>query len=190
VDGLFLHEREVDALRRRAEQARNEGIDAVFLGDGPLGDAIVLAGGLAAAVPDLLFGVRVTFGPEPHRHPTILARDMTTLDHVCGGRAILAFMGPFDAAVAEAIRLCRAMWSEGIAVSDGPYYPVVGAINRPLPKTPGGPPIALDLTDGVLPGPALAPALLAACDLVLLPADAAPPEGLPTGVDLCRIRGA
>jgi alkanesulfonate monooxygenase SsuD/methylene tetrahydromethanopterin reductase-like flavin-dependent oxidoreductase (luciferase family) len=186
VDGLFLNELDVDALRAEAEHARNDGVGVVFLADGPLGDPIVLAGGLAAAIPDLRFGVLVTLGPQPHRHPTILARDMTTLDHVCGGRAMLAFMSPFNAAVAEAIALCRAMWSQGVAVSDGPYYPVVGAINQPLPKTPGGPPIALDLTDGSLPEPGL----LAACDLVLVPGDAAPPEGRPPGIDVCRIRNA
>jgi alkanesulfonate monooxygenase SsuD/methylene tetrahydromethanopterin reductase-like flavin-dependent oxidoreductase (luciferase family) len=186
VDGRFVNGLDIDDLRARAEQARHDGADAVFLADGPLGDPIVLAGGLAAAIPGLRIGVRVTFGAQPHRHPTILARDMTTLDHVCGGRSILAFMSPFDGAVAEAIALCRAMWSQGIAVSDGPYYPVVGAINHPLPKTPGGPPIALDLTDGDGSPPELE--LLAACDLVLVPAEAAPPEGLPPGVDVCRIR--
>jgi len=173
------------ALYARAEQARLAGVDAVFLADGPLGDAIVLAGGLAAATPDILFGVRTALGQQPHRHPTVLARDLTTLDLVTGGRALLAFTSPFSAAVGEAIALCRDMWHDGIGVSDGPHYPVVGAINRPLPKRPGGPPIALDLTDGAVPDEAL----LGACDLVLVPAGAAQPASLPAGVDVCWIRG-
>ena len=37
---------------------------------------------------------------------------------------------------------------KGVAVGEGPHYPVAGAINRPLPQRAGGPPIALDLTDG------------------------------------------
>jgi alkanesulfonate monooxygenase SsuD/methylene tetrahydromethanopterin reductase-like flavin-dependent oxidoreductase (luciferase family) len=189
VEGLFLNDLDVDALQARAEQARNDGVDVVFLADSPLGDAIVLAAGLAAGLAaagpsELLFGVRISLGPQPHRHPTILGREMTTLDHVSGGRSILAFTSPFTPAVGEAITLCRDMWRKGIAVSDGPHFPVVGAINRPLPKSPGGPPIALDLTDGAV----AEPALLGACDLVLLPAGAASPDSLPPSIEVCWIQ--
>ena len=98
-------------------------------------------------VPDVLLGVRIDLGAEPHRHPTVLAREMTTFDRVSGGRAVLAFTGPFTEATVEAVALCRAMWTDGVAVGTGPHYPVAGAINRPLPERPGGPPIALDLTE-------------------------------------------
>jgi alkanesulfonate monooxygenase SsuD/methylene tetrahydromethanopterin reductase-like flavin-dependent oxidoreductase (luciferase family) len=188
VEGLFLDAPDVDALLSRALQAGREGVDAVFLTDGQLGDAIGLAAGLAAGLttdtPDLLIGVRIFLGPQPHRHPTILGREMTTLDHVSGGRAVLAFTSPFTPAVGEAITICRDMWSKGIAVSNGPHFPVVGAINRPPPKTPGGSPIALDLTDGELPEPGL----LTACDLVLLVVGASTPPALPSGVGVCWIR--
>jgi alkanesulfonate monooxygenase SsuD/methylene tetrahydromethanopterin reductase-like flavin-dependent oxidoreductase (luciferase family) len=192
VEGLFLDAPDIDALFAGAEQARREGVDAVFVTDGPLGDAIVLAAGLvaglatrsAAATPDLLVGVRTSFGPQPHRHPTILAREMTTLDHVTGGRVLLALGGPFTDATFEAIVLCREMWSLGIGVSEGPHFPVVGAINRPLPKRQGGPLLALDLTGGWEPDLAH----LGACDLVLVPARGAPPDALPPGVVVCRIQ--
>jgi alkanesulfonate monooxygenase SsuD/methylene tetrahydromethanopterin reductase-like flavin-dependent oxidoreductase (luciferase family) len=188
VKGIFLHDLELDALRASAERAHTRGVDAVFLADGPLGDAIVLAAGLAAALtpagtPDLLLGVRYSLGPPPHRHPTVLAREMTTLDHVTGGRVLVAFMGPFTDATSEAIVLCREMWSMGIGVSEGPYFPVVGAINRPLPRTKGGPPLALDLTDGSVPDEGH----LRACDLVLVPVGATPPEALPPGVEVCWV---
>ena len=117
----------------------------------------MLAAGLAATVaaPDLFFGIRQSLGPVPHRHPTVLAREMTTLDHVTGGRAMLAFAGPFTHTVSEAtieaVALCRDMWREGIGVGRGPRYPAAGAVNRPLPQRAGGPPIALDLTDGPAP---------------------------------------
>ena len=185
VEGLFLNAPDLETIP--------SGVDAVFLADGPLGDPIVLAAGLAARLgdrtPDLLFGVRITLGPQPHRHPTIVAREMTTLDLVTGGRTVLAFMGPFDRAnaeaVSEAISLCRDMWSEGVGVSEGPGYPVVGAINRPLPKRPGGPLVALDLTGGsALP---LEEALLGLCDLVLVRAGADPSADV-TAVEVCRIR--
>jgi alkanesulfonate monooxygenase SsuD/methylene tetrahydromethanopterin reductase-like flavin-dependent oxidoreductase (luciferase family) len=187
VEGRFLGEDDVAGLVAAVEQAGRDGVDAVFLTDGVLGDAIVLAAGLARSAGDTLVGVRIGLGSAPHRHPTVLAREMTTLDLVSGGRSILAFMAPFSEATAEAITLCKAMWRDGIASSDGPHYPAVGAINRPLPSRPGGPPIALDLTAGPVPPPAL----LALCDLVLVPADgAAPPEPLPPGLDVCQIHRA
>jgi hypothetical protein len=152
---------------------------------GPLGDAITLAAGVSATTPSILLGIRTNLGAEPHRHPTVLARDMTSLDLVTNGRALLAFTPPFSQAVVEAIDLCRAMWQEGVAASEGPHYPVAGAINRPRPLQEGGPRIALDLTDGA----PVDPALMEAADLLLVPADAStPPPGRPPGVDLCRIR--
>ncbi len=187
VEGLFLNAPDPASVP--------SDVDAVFLADGPQGDAIVLAAGLAARLadqrPELLVGVRLSLAPQPHRHPTIVAREMTTLDHVTGGRTILAFMGPFDeanaAAVSEAITLCRNMWSDGVGVSEGPRYPVVGAINRPLPKRPGGPFIALDLT--ATSGPLPAEGLLSRCDLALVRTDTALPDGLAPGVEVCWIRG-
>jgi alkanesulfonate monooxygenase SsuD/methylene tetrahydromethanopterin reductase-like flavin-dependent oxidoreductase (luciferase family) len=180
VEGVFLDEPDLGALRITAVRAEERGMDAVFLRDGPLGDAIVLAAGLSSASGAVLLGVRVRLSTQPHRHPTVLAREMTTLDHVCNGRSVLAFRGPFTAAVAEAIALCRDMWRNGVAASDGPYYPVAGAINRPRPRRSG---VALDLTDGAV----AAPSLLAACDLVLVPAGAAPPASLPPGTEVCQI---
>ena len=183
VEGLFLDEPDVAALRAATEQAERDGVAAVFLTDGPLGDAVVLAAGLGAWSEGLLLGVRISLEDQPHRHPALLAREMTAFDDVCGGRAALVFRGPFTEGTTEAIALCRAMWRTGVAVSDGPHYPVAGAINNPRPERPGGPPIAVDLTDGS----AAAPALLALCDLVLVPAGAAAPELLPPGTDVCQI---
>ena len=190
VEGLFLAEPDIGALRHRAERASRAGVGVLFLRDGPLGDAIVLASAVASWVPGILLGVRIDLGSEPHRHPTVLAREMTTFDRVSDGRAVLAFTGPFNEATAEAASLCRQMWTNGVAVGAGPHYPVAGAINRPLPARAGGPPIALDLTDGAVPPPAAATGLLALCDLVLVPAGAASPDGLPPGVDVCEIRSA
>jgi alkanesulfonate monooxygenase SsuD/methylene tetrahydromethanopterin reductase-like flavin-dependent oxidoreductase (luciferase family) len=187
VKGRFLGGKDIGALRAAAERAGRDGIDVLFLRDGPLGDAIVLASAVGSWVPGILLGVRMDQETGPHRHPTLLAREMTTFDRVSGGRAVLAFTGPFSEATAEAATLCREMWTNGVAVGAGPRYPVAGAINRPLPERAGGPPIALDLTehDGAAPGPSTG--LLALCDLVLVLAGAAPPVTLPPGVDLCEI---
>jgi alkanesulfonate monooxygenase SsuD/methylene tetrahydromethanopterin reductase-like flavin-dependent oxidoreductase (luciferase family) len=182
VNGRFLHETSVDALRVATEQARREGLDIVFLEDGPLGDAITLAAALGALTDGILLGVR----GGVRRHPAMVAREMTTLDLVSRGRAVLAFVGPFSGATAEAIGLCRGMWREGIGIGVGPHYPVPGAVNRPGPFRAGGPPVALDATDGLT----VPTELLALCDMVLVPAGSAPPAALPHGVDVCQIQGA
>jgi Luciferase-like monooxygenase len=183
VEGLFLDEPAVPALRASAARSDAAGVDVVFLADGPLGDAVVLAAALGVWTTRALLGVRVSLGSQPHRHPAVLAREMTTLDIVVGARSVLAFMVPYTDAVSEAIVLCKKMWSDGVAVGMGPLYPVAGAVNRPGPRRPGGPPIALDLTTGVVPPPSL----IDLCDLVLLPGDRPPPVDLPLGVEVCRI---
>jgi alkanesulfonate monooxygenase SsuD/methylene tetrahydromethanopterin reductase-like flavin-dependent oxidoreductase (luciferase family) len=139
----------------------------VFLGEGPLGDPIVLLAGLSASVPTALLGVRLRLAPEG-RHPAMIAREVTSLDLVCGGRSIACFVPPFDDRLAEAIALCRAMWRDGTATSDGPDFPVLDAVNRPRPAGPDSPRVALDLTGGEeLPG-----AFEAMADLLLRPTDA------------------
>ena len=48
VEGLFLDEPALPALRAAAVRSDGAGVDAVFLADGPLGDAVVLAAALGA----------------------------------------------------------------------------------------------------------------------------------------------
>lgn len=167
VEGRFLQAADVSGLWAAAAQAEGEGAGAIFLADGPLGDAITLAGGMGVRHRSVLLGVLVALNPTRQRHPTMLAREMTTLDHVCAGRSVLAFTPPFGDAVAEAARLCRAMWDHGTAASDGPHYVVPGAVNQPRPPGEGSPRLALDLTDGS-PAP---PELVELADLLLTPTD-------------------
>jgi alkanesulfonate monooxygenase SsuD/methylene tetrahydromethanopterin reductase-like flavin-dependent oxidoreductase (luciferase family) len=166
VEGRFLKAGDVSELRSAFLQARDEGADAIFLSEGPLGDPIVLAAALGSAGATLL-GVRIGLTSPPQRHPALLAREMTSLDHVCGGRSILAFLPPHDEATAEAARLCRAMWRNGTAQSDGPRYPVAGAINLPMPPSDQSPRLALDLTDGA----SAPPELVELVDFLLVPGE-------------------
>jgi alkanesulfonate monooxygenase SsuD/methylene tetrahydromethanopterin reductase-like flavin-dependent oxidoreductase (luciferase family) len=183
VEGRLLNEPTIPALRAAAHRAQAEGLAAVFLADGPLGDPIVLAAALCSPGSDMLWGIRTDLTAQPHRHPTLLAREMTTLDLVTGGCALLAYRPPFTEAMAEAIALSRGMWRDGIAASDGPYYPVAGAINRPRPQRGDGPPIALDLTEGAT----IDPAFLALADILLVQegADLSPMDR--PGIDVCQI---
>jgi hypothetical protein len=147
VEGRFLQADDVAGLRAQAARAQEAGAGAIFLGEGPLGDPIVLAAGLSPSVPDVLLGARLALAPDG-RHPAMLARELTSLDLVCGGRSVLCFTPPFDDRLAEAIALCH-------------------ALNLPLPAGAGSPLIALDLTGGdELPG-----LLAGAADLLLHPTD-------------------
>jgi alkanesulfonate monooxygenase SsuD/methylene tetrahydromethanopterin reductase-like flavin-dependent oxidoreductase (luciferase family) len=159
----------VDGLRAEAAQAAAEGAAGVFLRGGVLGDPIVLAAGVASLVPDLLVGVRTALG-EDERHPALLARDVTSLDLVCGGRSVLCFGPPFTEALAEAVALCRALWHAGEVVSDGPHFPVRAAANRARPAGARGPLIAFDLTSG----DTLPDNLTSSADLVLRPKPGGP----------------
>ncbi len=162
MDGRFLQADDVAGLRAQAERAQAEGADVVFVSRGPLGDPIVLAAGLIPSIPRMLVGVRLGLS-EDGRHPALVAREVTSLDLVCGGRSVLCFTPPFNDRLAEAITLCRAMWREGEADSEGPHFPVRAAVNRPRPAHEHGPLIALDLTeDEQLP-----PFLSGAADLVV-----------------------
>ncbi len=140
-----LRAQDVGALRAEAIRAEQEGTEAVMVGEGPLGDPFVLMASLSDAVPSLLLGVHVVLG-DGGRHPALLAREATSLDLVCGGRTLLCFAPPFGGGLGEAIGLCRALWRDGTATSEGPVFPVAGAINRPRPASARSPLLALDLT--------------------------------------------
>ncbi|HEY6429082.1 MAG TPA: hypothetical protein VIX84_17820 [Acidimicrobiales bacterium] len=171
MEGHFLHADDLDRLRTAATRAQAEGAGALFFGPGPLGDPFVLAAGLSSAVTKPLLGVRVRLSTA-ERHPALLAREATSLDHVCGSRTVLTFLPPFTDATGEAIALCRALWRDGIAEHGGAEFVVQGAVNRPRPPREGSPLIALDLTGsmGEKGAPAAAPSGIAdAADLILLP---------------------
>ena len=151
-----------------AGAAEAAGAGALIVREGPAGDPLVLAGALASAVSESLLGVCVGLdgGAEgERRHPTVLARDMTTLDLLCNGRSLLCFAPPFGPAHLEAVVLCREMWRTGWAESAGPVFPVPGVLNRPRPSGPSSPRLALDLTGGE----EVAPELVETVDYVLLP---------------------
>ena len=141
----FLQAEDLESLRAEAVKAKAEGAGAILVGPGPLGDPFVLLAALSNAVEGLWLAARVVLG-EDGRHPTLLAREATSLDLVDGGRTVLCLGPPFGDGLDEAIAICRAMWREGTATNEGPVYPVADALNRPGPEGEGSPLIALDLT--------------------------------------------
>jgi hypothetical protein len=148
VEGRFLSESTLDGLRSAARVARDDGLDAVFVGDSPLGDAITLAAALCTWSPDLLIGVRLTYGGAG-RQPSLVAREMSTLDQLAPGRTLATLAAPFADDVVDVLALWRTLWV-------------------------GGPRIALDLTADHTPSPAL----LALADLALVAPTGVHPAGI------------
>jgi alkanesulfonate monooxygenase SsuD/methylene tetrahydromethanopterin reductase-like flavin-dependent oxidoreductase (luciferase family) len=100
------------------------------------------------------------------RHPVVLAKAATVLDHATEGRFILGLgagwlepeHGPFGIPLppigeridrlVSAVDVLEALFSPQAAEAPGvtrpdPFYPLTGAVNVPAPRTPGGPPIYL-----------------------------------------------
>ncbi len=100
------------------------------------------------------------------RHPSVLAKAATVLDHATGGRFILGLGAgwhegehvPFGIPLPpmperfdqfeSAVHVLRALWSEAATTPPGvtrpdPFYPLTEATNEPPPLTPGGPPLWL-----------------------------------------------
>ena len=138
--------------------------DAVVPRAGASLEALTTLAALAHRVAGKWLGVAVL--SATFRHPAVLAKQLTVLDHVTGGRLIvglgagwhepehLPFGIPFPP-IAErfdrfesALGVIRALFSDearslpGVTRPD-PFVPLIGATNQPGPLTPGGPPIWL-----------------------------------------------
>ena len=158
-----------DEVVAKAIAAEETGFDSVWVMDHfyqlpPLGgpslpmlDSYTLLGGLAARTDRVRLGTMVT--GVTYRNPAHLAKIVTTLDVISGGRAILgigaAWYDPeheglgFDfppagerlSRLEEALQICRAMFTEDAPSFDGTYYRIHEARNIPRPVQPGGPTI-------------------------------------------------
>jgi len=161
--GLF------EAVAAMAVAAERSGFDSVWVMDhfyqlallGEPGDRMLesytLLGALAARTSTARLGTLVT--GVTYRNPAILAKQVTALDVISRGRAVLgigaawfdvehAAMGvPFPPVgermdrLEEALQICRAMFRDERPTFTGRYYRVEDAINHPPPVQPGGPPI-------------------------------------------------
>jgi alkanesulfonate monooxygenase SsuD/methylene tetrahydromethanopterin reductase-like flavin-dependent oxidoreductase (luciferase family) len=131
---------------------------------GPSLEAVTTMATLAHRVPGRWVGHAVL--SATFRHPAVLAKAATVLDHATGGRFIVGLgagwhegeHGPFGIPLPpmperfdrfeSTVHVLRALWSETAATPPGvtrpdPYYPLRDATNEPGPRTPGGPPLWL-----------------------------------------------
>jgi F420-dependent oxidoreductase-like protein len=164
-DALF------DAVSELVRTAEGAGFDSAWVMDHfyqlpalggpsqPMLESYTLLGGLAARTTSIRLGTLVT--GVTYRNPALLAKIVTTLDVLSGGRAILgigaawhdvehqALGADFPPAgerldrLEEAVQICRAMFTEEHPSFDGRYYRISDARNLPRPIQPGGPPILI-----------------------------------------------
>jgi alkanesulfonate monooxygenase SsuD/methylene tetrahydromethanopterin reductase-like flavin-dependent oxidoreductase (luciferase family) len=127
-------------------------------------ESLTSAAALAHLVPNAWVGIAVV--AATFRHPAVLAKAATVLDHATRGRFILGIgagwhVGEHEAfgidlpplperydRFESALRVLTAMFSPEAATDEGvdlddPSVPLRGATNLPSPTRPGGPPIWL-----------------------------------------------
>jgi len=94
-----------------------------------------------------------------YRHPGLLAKTVTTLDVISGGRAILGLGAAWNESehrgygfdfprvgermdrLDEALAICRRMFTEERPTFEGRFFRIEAALNQPRPVQAGGPPI-------------------------------------------------
>jgi F420-dependent oxidoreductase-like protein len=126
----------------------------------PMLEAYALLGALAALTSSVRLGALVT--GVTYRHPAVLAKQVTTLDVISGGRMVLglgaawyqeeheSFGIPFPSLaerferLEDAVQVCRALF-QSTATSpvsfEGRHHRLVDAVNVPPSPQAGGPPI-------------------------------------------------
>ena len=149
-----------DDLLRQVAVARDSGFSSVWVGQhfvaAPirLSQPLPLLARIAADAEGMTLGTAILL--LPMLNPVQLAKEVATLDWLCGGRFVLgaglgyrpeefAAMGaPFDRKVGrlrEAIALLRKLWTEERVSHQGRHFTVEGVGASIRPKQPGGPPI-------------------------------------------------
>jgi F420-dependent oxidoreductase-like protein len=123
----------------------------------PILEAYSTLAALATRTTTVRLGTLVT--GVTYRNPAILAKTVTTLDTISGGRAVLGIGAAWNEAehrgygiefppirermdrLDEALTICHSMFTDERPSFAGRYYRIDSALNYPRPISPGGPPI-------------------------------------------------
>ena len=160
-----------EAIADIAVRAERSGFDSIWVMDhfyqlpmvGPdsleMFDAYTLLAAIAARTSNAKLGTLVT--GVTYRNPAHLAKIVTGLDVISGGRAILGIGAAWNESehigygfdfpptverferLEEAVQICRAMFTEERPSFQGKHYRIERALNSPRPLTPGGPPVLI-----------------------------------------------
>ena len=152
-----------------AVAAEESGFDSVWVMDhvyqimtigprtDPMLEAYTLLGAIAARTEKVALGTMVT--GVTYRNPAMLAKQVTTLDVISAGRAILGIGAAWNDdehagygfdfppikerldRLEEALQICRAMFSEQTPSFSGVHYRIEEALNVPRPIRSDGIPI-------------------------------------------------
>jgi F420-dependent oxidoreductase-like protein len=158
-------------LAEIAQRAELAGVDRISVMDhvwqiGPIGppehemlEAYTALGWLAAKTERVKLLTMVT--AVVYREPGLLAKAVTTLDVLSGGRAILGIGAAWNEAeshglgllfppvaerferLEEAILICKQMWSDDEGPFDGKHYHLTRTLNSPQPLARPRPPILI-----------------------------------------------
>jgi F420-dependent oxidoreductase-like protein len=127
--------------------------------DEPMLEAYTLLGALAARTRRVRLGTMVS--GVTYRNPALVAKAVTTLDAISGGRAVCGLgaawyeeehaaygyefprIGERLDRLEEAVQICRLMFTQEQPRFEGRHYRLDGALNVPRPIQPGGPPILI-----------------------------------------------
>ena len=164
-DRLFDH------VVEQAKAAEKAGFDLVTVMDhfyqirglgpetDPMMEAYTTLGALAATTSRVKLGTLVT--GVTYRNPAILAKQVTTLDVISHGRAILGIgaawnedehkgygaefppIGQRMDRLDEALTIAKLMFTQDRPSFEGKYYKIDRALNVPRPLQPGGPKILI-----------------------------------------------
>ena len=158
AEGVWLPT--IDELRRLVALADGSGYDSLWVGDHisfhiAILDPFLQLAQAAVLSRRLILGTGVYL--VPLRHPTPVAKQVATLDHLTEGRFIFGVgvggefkreyeacgvpIGERGARLGEAIPLLRKLWSGEPATHRGRFFNFEGVTMQPPPRQPGGPPI-------------------------------------------------
>jgi F420-dependent oxidoreductase-like protein len=125
--------------------------------EAPMMEAYSTLAGIAARTSRIRVGALVS--GVTYRNPALLAKTVTTLDVISGGRAMLGIGAAWNESehrgygfdfprigermdrLDEALTICRRMFTEERPSFEGRFYRIEEALNRPRPVQVGGPPI-------------------------------------------------
>lgn len=164
---ISQHQLTFDELLRRARLGEEAGLDGVWVFDhfsalyadpsGPCLEAWTLLAALARETSSIRLGTLVT--GMTHRHPSVLATQVVTVDHLSGGRVECAIGASWNERehrslgiglpsaperlerLEEGVQVMHALFTQDVASFEGRYFRLEEAAYHPRPVQQPHPPI-------------------------------------------------